>query len=143
MTSAEQNSAITLIRKAFRSGGTQGFYGSRTFAARRSAKATDYRGYSVIIPRRSTSPVKVQGIPDQLPLLTNGEADCPAAEVAVEQVVADTELIVHEGRVAIQDICCGQQELGFVQPRCIGNVNSVGGLRIDGGPRGDVSITNT
>ena len=112
--------------------------GAHTFAAWQGAKVTEYREHGVIIRRRLSWPVKVQGFPEELPLLAQSEAYRSASEAAVEQVVADTELIVHEGRIAIQDICCGQQELRFVEPGCIGDVNSVGGLRIDGGPRRDV-----
>ncbi|MDB6100400.1 MAG: hypothetical protein JWO52_399, partial [Gammaproteobacteria bacterium] len=60
--------------------------------------------------------VKVQGFPEELPFLAQSEAYRSATEATVEQIVADTELVVHEGRIVIQDICCGQQELGSVQP---------------------------
>jgi hypothetical protein len=108
MTAAGKNSAITLIRKAFGSGdAAMHSNGAHTFATWQSAKVTECGGHAVIIPRRSGWPAEVQGFPEWLPLLAHGEADRSAPEVAVEQVVADAEVVVHEGRVAIQDICCG------------------------------------
>lgn len=79
-------------------------YSAHTFATWQGTTLTECRRWTVIIRRCLCRPAQVQGFPEQPPLLTQGEADRSASEAAVEQVVADAELLVHEGRVVIHDI---------------------------------------
>jgi hypothetical protein len=92
--------------KSLRGGGAAHIpiYSAHTFAAWQGTTLTECRRRTVIIRRCLHRPAQVQGFPEQLPLLTQGKAGRSASEAAVEQVVTDAELVVHEGRVVIQDI---------------------------------------
>lgn len=89
---------------------------------------------TVTLYQRLTGPTQVQGFPDLSPSFAWGEADHPATQVAVDQVVAEAELIVQERRITTAHVDCSQQDLSPLEQRSVADIDFVGYLHIDGGP---------